>query len=114
MAIPTFPQKSGIEGNFAFESVTGEAALPGSAHWRLTCETTGRVLQDWTAASIATETSGGAVTRVSVTVEVPGSVNVLSDSSNSRETKTLTICADKDTDREYSEDFQYYLKRGGR
>ena len=114
MALPTFPQKSGIEGRFAFESVTGEAALPASAHWRLTCETTGRVLQDWTAAALATQSTGGVLTRVSVTVEVPGSVNTLCDASNQRETKTLTVVADKDTDREYSEDFSYYLKRGGR
>jgi hypothetical protein len=114
MAVPTFPQKSGFEGNFAFESVTGEAAMPTTAHWRITCDHTGQTVQDWTAGTLTTETSGGAVTRVSVTVEVPGTVNVLCDTGNARESHTLTVVADKDTDREYSEDFGYYVKRGGR
>ena len=114
MAIPTFPQKSGFEGSFAFESVTGEAALPTTAHWRITCDHTGQTIQDWTAATITPETVGGTVTRVSITVEVPGTVNLLCDASSARESHTLTVVADKDTAREYSEDFGFYVKRGGR
>ena len=114
MAVPTFPQKSGFEGNFAFESVTGEAALPTTAHWRITCDASGRTVQDWTAAPLAAETVGGSVTKVSITVEVPGTINLLCDTGNAREAHTLTVVADKDTAREYSEDFGYFVKRGGR
>ena len=114
MALPTITQRSGLEGNFAFESVEGAPALPTTAHWRVTCAQSGRVLQDSTAATITTETSGGAVSKVSVTVEIPGSVNVLCDGSSQRETHVLTIIADADTDREYAEDFEFYVKRGGR
>jgi uncharacterized protein (DUF1684 family) len=114
MGIPTITQRSGLEGNFAFESVEGAAALPSTAHWRVTCAQSGRVLQDSTAATISTETTDGVVSRVSVTVEIPGSVNVLCDGSNQRETHVLTIIADADTDREYAEDFEFFVKRGGR
>lgn len=114
MAIPTVNQKAGLEGNFAFESVDGSPALPATAHWRVTCSHTGRVLQDWTEATLATETTGGTVTRVSTTVEVPGPVNALCDTSSQRERHILTVAADMDTDREYSEDFEFFVKRGGR
>lgn len=114
MATPTIPQRSGIELNAEFQSIEGAAALPSTAHWRLTCETTGRVLQDWTTAALSTETSGGSVTRVSVTVEIPGTLTALCDASSQRELKVCTIVADKDTAREYSEDFPFYVKRGGR
>ena len=114
MGVPTIPQRSGIELNAEFQNVEGAAALPTTAHWRLTCDASGRVLQDWTTASIATETTAGVVTRVSVTVEIPGSLTALSDPTNQRELKICTIVADKDADREYSEDFPFYVKRGGR
>lgn len=114
MAIPTINQYAGLEGNFAFESIDGAAALPATAHWRITHPETNRVLQDWTAVAPAVETSGGSVTRVSVTVEIPGSVNVLCDTSNQREQHVLTIAANKDDPREFSEDFPFYVKRGGR
>ena len=114
MATPTIPQRSGLELNAEFQSIEGAAALPSTAHWRLTCETSGRVLQDWTAATLSAETTAGTVTRVSVTVEIPGSLTALCDPSSQRELKLCTIVADKDGPREYSEDFPFYVRRGGR
>ena len=104
MAVPTFHENSGVEFTAEPEDWQGGAALPTTLHWKLSCDTTSKVLQDWT--SLTTGTS--------VTIEIPGSLNKIQDRSNQRETKVLLVVADKDTDREYSEEFPYYVKRTAR
>lgn len=106
MAIPTYNERSGVEFTAVFEDEQGTPALPASVHWRLTCETTGRVMQDWTEAAAV---NGG--TSVTADIELSGPVLTLCESQNQRELKSLLIVADKDGEREYSEEYQFYVRK---
>lgn len=107
MAIPTYNERSGVEFTAAFEDVQGTPVIPATAHWRLSCETTGRVMQDWTAVTPNLVT--GAVVQADIVVS--GVLMTLCESQNQRELKSLLIVADKDGEREYSEEYQFYVRR---
>lgn len=112
MAIPTYNQKSGFEVTIEWESDDGQPSPPNTTHWRLTCGD--RVIQDWTAGTVLTDVADGAVSRAYTMIDVPGPLNALVDSTAQREFHTLTYAADKDTDREWSDDWDFYVKKGGR
>jgi hypothetical protein len=114
MAIPTFPQKSGFEGEFNPETRTGEAALPETMHYKITCSDTGRVIQAETPLSFTATTVGGVVTEVTASVDFDGTKNLLCDGGSPRETHVVTVITDMDTPREVSDDFPFYVRRGGR
>ena len=109
-----YAEHSGNEFNAFFESLPGNATIPNSAQWKLLCVTTDKVLQDWTALTPVVESDGTNIQSCYVTVNIPGSLNVIQSYSNPREQKRLLICADKDTDREYMQERDYYVKRLGR
>ena len=76
---------------------------PGSLQWRLECDTTGAVLQDWT--TVATETING---DVSALIEVDGALNVTRGAAT--ETKRLLVSADRGQPRQASEELRYNVK----
>lgn len=104
MPVPTFNEGSGAEFTASFENVDGLPSAPVSVHWRLVDDETGNVVQDWTEVTAASN----------VTIEVSGSLVQLLDRSNTRESKTLLIVADKDLDNEYSEPYPFWVRRVGR
>lgn len=114
MALKTIPQGTGLEGNYQFHTAAGLPAIPTTAHWRITDSISEQVLLDWQQATVSPELSGGELTKASISLEVPGSANVLVDRNALREKHLLTICADKDLSSECSRDFAFYVVRSGR
>jgi len=112
MAI-TINERAGLEYDARFFDSAKRPALPATAHWRLDCETTGRVLQDWTELAVQSSTGAtGLVTSVFALIEIDGSLNAIQSNKNARELKTLLIVANKDLPREYSVNppYQYYVR----
>lgn len=109
----TFWENSGIEAVASFEDeVTKEPRQPDTVHWKLYCETTRKALTDFTPVSVAAVTdSFGNTTAYSSEIDIPGSLNVIQNDRNATEIKALTIVADKDTPREYSDVHRYAVRR---
>ena len=94
----------GIEFRARFFSGNSKALVaPASAWWRLECETTGTVLQDWTAAEVT------GTDDPSVLIEVDGALNALCG-DDKMETKRLLVSADRGTARQASEEFRYNVR----
>jgi hypothetical protein len=108
MAVPTYKERSGVELTAEITDVNGAPALPGTVHWRLTCETTGTTLQDWT------EVTPVLGTTVTAEIDVPGTLTAIQDRCNERELKAVLVVSDKDAANEYSEEFKFYVKRTNR
>ncbi len=111
-----FTQKSGVEIRFSIKDAAGNPYLPETAHWRLVDDATDTVMQDWTEVTPAATYVNGTLTAVYATVEIPGPINVMTNSAKSRERKVVPFVVDKDTDREFSpqDETDYYLVRGKR
>lgn len=84
--------------------------VPSTLHWRLDCETTGKELQGWTEVTPTSVLSESGLVDVYATIEVPASLNVIQDSRNWKERKTLLVSAAKDQSGEYNEVYQYDIK----
>lgn len=112
MPIPSYNEGAGIEWTATFTDERYQPAVPGTVHWRLTCEHCDKVLKDWTQVAASLNADG----TVTAYIEVPGSVVTLCDRRNQREPKKLLVVSDKDTAREYSEDEdgRFFVKRTGR
>jgi hypothetical protein len=109
-----YVEKSGVEFQAWFEANPGTPTIPASAHWKLYDVTNEKTLQDWTELTPTTESDETGITGVKVTIDIPGSLNVIQESKNSRELKRLIVVAAKDTDREFSETRDYYIRKVGR
>lgn len=64
------------------------ADVPGTVHYRIDCLTACRTVRDWTAVSAA----------VAVEIVITSPDNAILCDGNRRETKQLTVVANKDTD----------------
>lgn len=102
-------ERSGVEFTAHFEDAAGNPTVPPSVHWRLDCESTGKVLQSDTAIDPVTVTDESGIVDCYVTVNIPGSLNTI-QGGDWRELKTLLVIAAKDTDGEYSQEYQYYVR----
>lgn len=110
MPIRTYNERSGAEFTAEFTDESGAPALPDTVHYRVIgCNDA--VLQDWTVTTASATSVNGSVTSVTASVELPGSAMTLCDRSNARELHTLLIVANKDDDREYSQEHEFYVKR---
>lgn len=105
-----YNERSGVEFQAWFESTPGVPTVPTTVHWRLHCVTSDKALQDDTEVTPEIVSDGTGITGVKVTIDVPGSLNAIQNDRNSRELKQLLIIADKDTDREFSETREYYVR----
>jgi hypothetical protein len=106
----TIYEGDGIEFKARFFSGNVKAlVLPASAEWRLECDTTGTLLQDWTAATIVSDVVEGVVNEAYAQIDVDGSLNALCGSSKT-ETKRLLVSADRGTARQASEEFTYNVR----
>ena len=104
MPVPTFNEGSGAEFAVTFENVDGLTSAPLSVHWRLIDDETGSIAQDWLEVTAAS----------AVTIDVSGSLMQLVDRTNTRESKTLLVVADKDQSNECSEAYPFWVRRVGR
>ena len=104
----TVNERTGIELTVSFFDREETPAIPVTAHWRLDCVTTGKVLQDWTEfAPIVNYDDLGNLSSVNAEVEVDAALNVIQKDQNKREVKELTVSAALDTPREYAASVQY-------
>lgn len=109
-----YNEHSGVEFSAFFESIPGVPTVPPSVHWRLRCLTTDTLLQDWTEIAYEIQSDdAGAVIGVKAAIDIDGSLNVMQDTNNRRETKQLQVVAGKDTAREYSKFHEYAIAYGG-
>ena len=104
-------EKSGREFQAWFESNPGEPTVPSTVHWCLRNNTHDATVQEWVELEPVVVSANGAITGVKATVDVPGSLHVLTDRNNRREEFELQVVAAKDTAREYSEVLPYYVVR---
>ena len=109
-----YVEKSGVEFQAWFESNPGTPTVPVSAHWKLYDVTNEKDLQDWTELTPVILQDNGVTSGVRVTIDVPGSLNAIQNSKNSRELKRVIVVAGKDTDREFAETRDYYIRKVGR
>ena len=111
----THPERSGLEFKAEFEDEAHTPTVPTSVHWRLDCLTSGVALADWTEVtpSVVMDGTGTAIAGVYATIDIDGALNVIQDESNKREEKSLMVVSGKDTPREYSETFSYYIRNTG-
>lgn len=102
-----FNERSGVEFDAYLETFDGAPTIPESVHWRVRNVTLESIPLDWQSAtwSILTDDSGG-ISGVKVAVEVPGTVNVLSNGNKSEQFE-LQVVTNKDTAREFSEVVRY-------
>jgi hypothetical protein len=108
-------ERAGVELQTDFADSFNQPTVPVSVHWRLDCETTGNVLRDWTEITPTVETDESGLSKVYATIDIPGSLNAIQSNRNYREKKTLWVVAGKDTEREYSETYEYWImNRRGR
>lgn len=103
-------EKSGLEHRAHFSDTFGAPTIPATVHWRLDCQTTGTVLQDWTEVTPVTVSDETGITDVYALIEIPGALNAIQSDSNPRELKTLLVVAAKDQPSEYSEVLSYYVR----
>ena len=107
----TYNERSGAEFSARFTANNEQPVVPTTVHWRLDCKTTRQNVVDWTEVATTQELNDQSqVVAVTAVIEVPGSANVIQNPRNNRELKVLLVAADKDTDREYSEEHQYYVR----
>lgn len=104
-----YNEKSAVEVEATFLDAFGRPTSPATVHWRLNCETTGKVLQDWTAASVSTDAETGRA-RYYLELEIPGALNAMQNPRSTRETKALIIVANKDAAGEFSQDYRYMVR----
>jgi hypothetical protein len=102
-------ERNGREFRVEFYDQDHIPTLPETVYWRLDCATTKRSLSDWASVSPVTEVSTDGTTVYYAVIEVPASSNVIQQNRNSREVKKLLVVADKDTDREYSDEYEYVV-----
>lgn len=110
----TIWENAGLEVNASFsEDEAGDFPIqPTTVHWRLYCSTTGRALNEHTAATVTqVQDSLGETIAYTSLIEIPGSLNAIQNERNATEIKELTIVTDKDTPREYSEVYRYVVRR---
>jgi hypothetical protein len=109
-------ERAGLEVESHFLASTRRPALPTTVHWRLDCQTSGTVVQDWTELTPESETdAAGNYRDVWVEFSIPGSLNDIVRDRNKREQKILWIVANKDLDNEFSETQAYWvINRSGR
>jgi hypothetical protein len=100
----------GIEFKARFFSGNVKAlVIPGKAEWRLECDTTGTLLQDWTEATLVTDVVEGVINEAYAQIDVDGSLNALCGDGK-QETKRLLVSADRGTARQASEEFSYNVR----
>lgn len=70
----------------AYFRAGADADVPGTVHYRIDCLTTCRTVQDWTSIPTA----------AAVEIAISAANNAIQCDANDRETKQLTVVADKD------------------
>ena len=104
MAIPSHPERSGLELEFYPKDVDGVPSTPENCRWRLVCKTTDEVVQDWT--DVAPSST--------VYVTVPGTLTGMRNRSSARELWSVVLVANYDLANEFSGEADFYVTRSMR
>jgi hypothetical protein len=79
-------------------------------HWSLYCETTKQELQASTAVTPDVTVNEDGTVTATARIDVPGALNAIHNNRNWRELRTLLVTANLGTDRQFTEEYQYYVK----
>lgn len=108
--VAVYNERTGVELTARYFNQSGPT-VPVTAHWRLDCQTTGQLLQDWTEVSVVVENGPtGLPVNVYSDIDISSTLNRILRNSNGRETKVVTVSAGKDTDREFNVEYPYVIK----
>jgi hypothetical protein len=102
-------ERNGREFRVEFYDQDHTPTLPETVHWGLVCSTSKREVAGLATVDVVTEVSTDGTTVYYAVIDVPASYNVIQQNRNSREVKKLLVIADKDTDREYSQEYEYVV-----
>lgn len=102
-----YNQGDGVEFKAWFEATPGVPTVPQTAHWRLRCLSSNKVLVDWTEVQPVQVADESGIVGVYVQIDVDGALNVMQDTTVRRETKQLQVSAAKGTARQYSKFLEY-------
>ena len=83
MATVTVKEGDGLTVQVAWKDGLGAAVTPTNSRYRVDCLTTGQTAKDWA-------TIGAAST---VTIDIPGTANVIINPANASEVKQITVQA---------------------
>jgi hypothetical protein len=103
-------ERSGREFECWFEATPGVPTAPTTVHWKLDCVTTRKSLSEFAELTPEILSDETGITGCKVVIDVPGSLLAIQNDNNVREVKHLLVVADKDTDREYSKDVEFYVR----
>ncbi len=103
-------ERNGFELRADFTDEFDAPTIPPSIHWRLDCETTGTVLQDFVEVAPVIEVSEAGIVEAYAIIDVDSQLNAIQKNNNKQELKTLLVVSGLNTAREFSEPYQYYVK----
>lgn len=96
----TITEGSRLPATFRLFDGNSAPAIPITLRYRIDCESTGKVLRDWTTVTAAQLTS----------LIIPASFNAIQNRANAFELKTLTVEADAGTDNAYTDDVTWRVR----
>jgi hypothetical protein len=100
---PNVKERSSTTLTSYFRDSSNAASAPTTAHYRIDDVTSETPITGWTALTPAT----------SIDITIKSSENRMVDNSNERERRVLTVSADKGTDTETRDTFQWYIENIG-
>lgn len=83
-----------------FFDSTNAPQIPDAIRYRIDCESTGRVLQDWTEVDPLAE----------VSFTIPAQINAIQARANSAELKSLTVECNTGTQNQFTDDFTWRVR----
>lgn len=105
-------EKAAVDWVINLLDSAGDAAVPTTVEWRLVCSETGTVLQAWTTLTpTITYGDDGNPSETTVSVAIPGSLNVMQTANKAQERKALIIAADRDAAGEWNKEIEYTVVR---
>lgn len=105
-----YNEHSGVEIEAAFFDAAGNPTQPNTVYWRLDCETTNTVLQDFTELTVSAEPAADGSYCYCAQIDIAGSLNAIQKNKHAQEQKKLLVVANKDAAGEFSQEYRYVVK----
>lgn len=105
-----YNEKQGVEFVATFFDAHQQPTLPSVVEWRLDCDATGTVLQDYTSVAVTSVVGTDGATLYQSSITVPGPLNAIQKQSNTQEVKKLLVVANRDQDGEVSKEYSYIVR----
>jgi hypothetical protein len=108
-----YNENAGVEFTASIETQPGVPTVPTTVHWCLRNGTHDETLTPFASVPYVIESDETGITAVRARIDIPGTLNVIRDRKNRRETMEVEVVADMGSDREFSVTpvHQYYIAR---